>query len=169
MILLTGFYYDPDPQRRGELIECVRRNAENARIDEVHVFIEDGTDPKTLSLTESIERSKIRLIELGSRATFRFLFDYANQNFSGRRVLVANADIYFDESLAQLDGYDLSGKLLCLSRWDLQPDGSRQFFNHPASQDAWIFKSPLPPIKCDFSTGIPACDNRLAWEAYRAG
>jgi hypothetical protein len=169
MILLTGFYHDPDPRRRGELFECIERNAANARIDEVRVFIEDATLPETISVTIPSNLSKVRLIPLGRRVTFRFLFDYANENLKGWTVVAANADIFFDETLGRLNGYDLTGKLLCLSRWDVQADGSTALFEHPSSQDAWIFQAPVPEIACDFHLGLPGCDNRLAWEAEHAG
>jgi FkbM family methyltransferase len=167
MILLTGFYHDPDPHRRGELLECIKRNLANDSIDEVRVFIEDATAPETIS--DAVGQHKLTLIQLGRRMTFRFLFDYANENLNGQTVLVVNADIYFDETLGRLNGYDLDGKLLCLSRWDVQADGSLNFFEHSHSQDAWIFKAPIAPIDCDFYLGKPACDNRLAWEAEHAG
>src|ERR1051325_7881200 len=136
MILLTGFYHDPDPRRRRELLECIKRNAANELIDEVRVFIEDATAPETISAAQSI----VTLISLGRRVTYRFLFDYANENLNGQTVLLANADIFFDETLARLRGYDLNGKLLCLSRWDVKPNGSLGFFEHTFRQDAWIFK-----------------------------
>src|ERR1051325_11640050 len=165
MILLTGFYYDPDAQRRDELLECIKRNAANDVIDEVRVFIEDATAPATLA----VDRRKVTLIPLGRRVTFRFLFDYANENLKGQTVLIANADIYFDETLTRLRGYDLNRKLLCLSRWDVRSDRSTALFEHPSSQDAWIFQAPVPHMNCDFYMGVPACDNRLAWEAEQAG
>jgi hypothetical protein len=37
------------------------------------------------------------------------------------------------------------------------------------SQDAWIFDTPLCDFPCNFYFGVPGCDNRLAWEASRAG
>jgi FkbM family methyltransferase len=169
MILLTGFYSDPDPRRRGELVECVKLNAANDHIDEVRVFIEDATQPETLAATHFGDQSKVTLIPLGHRLTFKFLFEYANENLQDRTVIIANADIFFNETLERLNGYDLIGKLICLSRWDMQPDGSLQFFPHAGSQDVWIFKTPLPQINCDFQLGLPASDNRLAWEAERAG
>src|SRR5215211_7311553 len=165
MILLTGFYYDPDPHRRGELLECIKRNAANEWIDEVRVFIEDETAPAEISA----DQRKLKLIPLGRRVTFRFLFDYANENLKGQPVIVANADIFFHESLRRLHGYDLNSKLLCLSRWDVQANGSTVLFEHPSSQDAWIFRAPIPEMNCDFHMGLPACDNRLAWEAEQAG
>ncbi len=164
MILLTGFYHDPDPQRRDELLECIKRNAANDWIDEVRVFIEDATAPETISADH-----KVNLIPLGRRVTFRFLFDYANENLQWQTVLVANADIFFDKTLERLRGHDLNGKLFCLSRWDVQADGSTIFFEHPSSQDAWIFQAPIPEMNCEFHMGLPACDNRLAWEAEHAG
>jgi FkbM family methyltransferase len=170
MILLIGFYSDPDADRRGELMECLRRNVSNHGIDEVHVFIEDATDPEAILPTRANgQKSKLILIPLGRRVTFRFVFDYANRNLKGRTVMIANADICFDETLGRLNGHDLTGKLLCLSRWDVRADGSTVFFEHPSSQDAWIFQAPIPEINCDFYLGLPACDNRLAWEAEQAG
>jgi hypothetical protein len=124
MILLTSYYQDPDPRRRGELIVCVKRNAANDLIDEVRVFIEEAIEFESLSILELIDQGKVKLIPLGRRVTFQLLFDYANRNLPGQTGMVANADIFFDESLARLNGYDLTGKFLCLSRWDMQPDGS---------------------------------------------
>ena len=85
-------------------------------------------------------------------------FDYANRKLAGHCVIAANADIFFDDSLALLEGCDLRGKLLCLSRWDVQADGSASFFEHPASQDAWIFRAPVRGFPCDFPLGVPGCE-----------
>lgn len=168
-ILLAGSYYDPDPRRRGELLECLRRNVENDRLDEIRLFIEDAIAAQDLKTQPQLGSPKIHLINHGRRVKFNDLFSYANRELAGCTVIIANADIFFDQSLARLDGYDLSGKLLCLSRWDVQPDGSSIFFEHPGSQDAWIFRTPIQEFRCDFHLGMPACDNRLAWEAADAG
>jgi hypothetical protein len=128
----------------------------------VHLFLEDGRRP-------DLDDPKLRLVELGRRATYRDLFDYANAHLAGRRVVVANADIHFGDDLARLDAYDLAGKMLCLSRWDVQWDGSARFFEHGESQDAWIFDAPISAFPCEFQLGVPGCDNRLAWEAAQAG
>jgi hypothetical protein len=69
-------------------------------------------------------------------------------------LVIANADMYFDHTLRRLEGYDLSGKLLCLSRWDVQSDGTLCFFDHPCSQDAWIFRAPISEFFCDFHLGV---------------
>jgi FkbM family methyltransferase len=169
VILLTSLYHDADARRRDELLECLRRNVAAERLDEIHVFIEDAMAAKELQAHTEFSVAKVRLIEHGRRVTYRSLFDYANQHLQGRGVVIANADIFFDDTLARLDGYDLSGKLLCLSRWDVHADGSASLFEHPSSQDAWIFKAPVPSFHCDFHLGLLGCDNRLAWEAEQAG
>jgi hypothetical protein len=160
--LLTPFYGDPDDGRRREFVHCLQRNLSNAVISEAHVFLEDAERP-------AIEHDKLRFIELERRATYGDLFDYANAHLSGRRVAIANADIYFDEGLARIDAVDLRDTLLCVSRWDVRPDGSAVFFEHGESQDAWIFEAPIRPFRADFPFGVPGCDNRLAWEAEAAG
>jgi FkbM family methyltransferase len=169
MILLVGFYRDPDEYRHGEFLECLRRNAENDHIDEIHVFIEDSTSPAQLmAWLGRADGQNVQAMGHGRRLDYLTVFTYANR-FCQQQVIVANADIYFDQTLARLGYYDLSGRLLCLSRWDQRPDGSALFFDHPASQDAWIFTPPLPPFPCAFQMGVPSCDNRLAWEAERIG
>ncbi|MDQ1639052.1 MAG: hypothetical protein QOF62_2391 [Pyrinomonadaceae bacterium] len=169
MILLTSLYHEADANRRSELLECLRRNVAVEQLDQIHVFIEDAKAQEELQAHTEFSVAKVHLIEHGCRVTYRSLFDYANQHLAGRGVIIANADIFFDDTLARLDGYDLSGKLLCLSRWDVHADGSASLFEHPGSQDAWIFKAPVPSFPCDFHLGLLGCDNRLAWEAEQAG
>jgi FkbM family methyltransferase len=170
MILLIGFYEDPNPWRRAELLECLRRNVANACLQQIHVFIEHPREHTQLvSAYPVLAADKVQLIAHGRRVTYRDLFEYANRRLPGRSAIIANADIYFDETLIHLDGVELAGRLLCLSRWDIQPDGSAQLFDRPDSQDAWIFAAPIGNLACDFYLGVPGCDNRLAWEAERAG
>lgn len=168
--LLAGFYEDPAPERMRELIACLERNLANDLIAEAHVFLEvPGNGARLMAAYAILGHPKVRLIAHGRRTTFRDLFDHANAHLPGQRVIIANADIYFDHTLARLDGFDLSGKIACLSRRDVLDDGSARFFEHPSSQDAWIFQAPVPPIACDFHMGLLGCDNRLAWEARAAG
>jgi hypothetical protein len=170
MILLTGFYLDLDPARCGEFLECIRRNEANDCFDEIHVRMENSVDPSQIrSAHPSLSASKIRLFPHGQRLTYRDLFAHANRYLPGQIVVIANADMFFDHTLRRLEGYDLSAKLLCLSRWDVQSDGTLCFFDHPCSQDAWIFQAPISEFFCDFRLGVLGCDNRLAWEAQRAG
>lgn len=170
--LMVGFYRDPDPNRMRELLTCLERNLNNALIDEVHVLVEDRRPGRKYYLVEEhpvLAHPKVRLVDHKRRTSYKDFFDRANQKLAGRRVIIANADIYFDESLAHLNVVPLDGKLLCLSRWDVHADGTSHLFAHTYSQDAWIFQAPIRPFKNDLLIGTPRCDNRIAWEARRAG
>lgn len=170
MILLAGFYEDSVRSRMEEYIECLRRNSANPLIAGIRLFLEDPICcADAISKYSELRHRKIELIEHGQRLTFSQLFSYANCHLSGSRVALANADIFFDDSLALLEGRSLTGKVLCLSRWDENPDGTYSHFDREDSQDAWVFEPPLPHIDADFFLGTPGCENRLAFEADRAG
>jgi hypothetical protein len=170
MILLVGLYLDPDAARLGEFLTCLERNVANRAIDEVHVFVEEEIDPLDAAFRyPPLRSSKVRLVVTGVRVTYAALFAYANRELTGRRVVIANADIFFDHTLARLDDYDLAGCLLCLSRWDIHADGTWSLFDFDYSQDVWIFQTPIAEFACDFPLGVLGCDNRVAWEADRAG
>ena len=116
----------------------------------------------------------------GGRKSFADFFRLAAREFAGRVCVVANADIAFDESLrgaAALLAAWPRPLLVALSRWDdpagpsmegrVDPGGWR-FYSH--SQDTWMFiAGRLPEFEAGFTLGIPACENRLAHEAFRAG
>lgn len=170
MIVLVGLYLDASVERLREFLTCIERNASNRKIAAVHVFIEEACDLASLvSRFPQLASPKVRLVAHGRRVTFHDLFAYANRELPGRRVILANTDIFFDHTLSRLDDYPLAGRLLCLSRWDLQKDQSWRLFDYQWSQDAWIFEAPVPDFDCDFHLGIPGCDNRLPWEAEQAG
>lgn len=169
-LLLVGFYRDRDPRRMHELTRCLERNVRLPHFDKVHVFIEKRDRYDRYRKKFSVLRdSKVRMIDHGRRVTYREFFDYANRVAPGQRVIVANSDIFFDDSLQRLDSVDLTGKLIGLTRWDILDDGTARPYEDPYSQDAWIFRPPILPFFCDFHLGLPGCDNRLAWEAHHAG
>lgn len=170
MILLVGLYVDPHADRMREFLTCLERNAANRAIAEVHVFVEQPVELENLVASyPQLESAKIRLLSWGRRVTYLALIDYANRELAGCRVIIANADIFFDHTLARFAHYDLRGWFLCLSRCDIHADGSWSLFDFEASQDAWIFEAPIPAVDCDFPLGLLGCDNRVAWQAEHAG
>jgi len=171
LTLLSDFYEESDPARRAELLECCRRNVELAAFGAVYLFLEDRTTPEGARLLcPELRHPKVTLVPFGRRVTFGEYFGFANRLDGVHRCVLANADIYFDASLGALDDYSLQDRLLCLSRWDVQPDGSERLFTNPFSQDAWIFETPLrlPTRACRFTLGVLGCDSRLARVAIKA-
>jgi hypothetical protein len=145
------------------------------------------------------KKATIKQVVSASRLTFHAAFDYANTQLAGRICILANADIFFDETLGGITGgstddsaddsayYLPNGVVLGLLRWDHPGDGGAygmgeeygmggeygmgsgsgraSFYLQPRtdSQDAWIFRAPLPELLgANFSLGRPGADNRLA-------
>jgi hypothetical protein len=170
MILLVGFYIDASVARTEEFIECLRRNTSNEHIESITVFLEDSVSlADAQAHFPALSHPKVQLIAHNQRLTYAQLFEHANRHFPGAGVIISNADIFFDETLALLEEVPLAGRMLCLSRWDQATDGAFRHFDSPDSQDAWVFEPPVPPIAADFCLGKPGCDNRLAYEVERAG
>lgn len=156
MILIQESYTPPDPAREAELVRVRQLNAAAG------VFTE------------------IVSLPAGGRKSFADCFAAAAERFRGEICVVANADIAFDESLAgAAELLARAGRplLVALTRWD-DPAGPsmegridpRSWRFYSQSQDSWVFRAGgLPPFEAGFTLGIPACENRLAFEAYRAG
>jgi hypothetical protein len=160
--LLTSHYVDPHPARQLEIETTLKQNLANPHIARIHLFDETGA----VNTDGRIQRVGARS---PCRVTYQHFFDYANKHLRGEIVIIANTDIWFDDSLARLSEYDLNDTLLCLSRWDERPGDAPTHFARWDSQDAWVFRSPIRKIACDFPLGVPACDNRIAYEAARVG
>ncbi|MDE2105796.1 MAG: hypothetical protein KGL39_51705, partial [Patescibacteria group bacterium] len=150
--LFVNTYRDPDPVRDAEL-EAVRSfNRGNSAI------------ATTVDL-------------IGPRLAFGELFREVNLvGHDQQVVVVANADIYFDQSIAAAADI-AAGHAYALTRWDDCHDGIRLFADEKGtprcdSQDAWIFRAPIRPElieACNFTLGVRGCDNRLAYEIAKAG
>jgi hypothetical protein len=96
---------------------------------------------------------------------FRDYFQFANL-LSGT-CIVANADIYFDDSLESIN-YLNEQDFLCISRWN---DGELQG-QAAYSQDVWVFKQKISDDminESNFFLGTQQCDNRIAFLAVKHG
>lgn len=156
MILIHEHYTSSNPARAAELTRVRERNAAAGVFEEIVPVADAG------------------------RRSFADLFALAGRRFTGRVCAIANADIAFDESLhaaADLVRRTERPLLVALSRWD-DPSGPsmegrvdpRRWRFYSQSQDTWLFVAgSLPAFEAGFTLGIPACENRLAYEAYRAG
>ena len=95
--LIVQYYRAPEPARQEEIDACLRNNLDNALISQVHLLTE-----KEFDLTSFPHRDKIVQTVIGGRLTYEHAFRYAKEaDPDGRDIWVlANADIWFDESLA---------------------------------------------------------------------
>ena len=57
-----------------------------------------------------------------------------------------------------------------LTRYDVDTNGNDVFWNHIDSQDVWVFNGVIKDVvECDFTLGVPGCDNAIAERLRRSG
>lgn len=162
-MLLVGHYEEPDPARGAEYAECLRRNCEIPCIEQVQRFIETST-------WQQVDHPKVHNVHHGHRAKFEELFAYSNRELGGHICIIANSDIFFDDTLSQLTEYDFTNQLLAISRWNLATNGETLLAKgSEGTQDVWIFRAPIVWFPANWHFGVMACDGRIVHEARKAG
>ena len=125
-------------------------------------------DPDPIRNSELLEAAAVNaylfdgVVALPGRPPFAEMFAAANRRSGSDDInVIANSDVSFDETLRlAADNLEVS------ECWALSRDDSQR----PDSQDAWVFRGPiLVSAGCDFTPGLPGCDNRLACLLKEAG
>ena len=163
VVLVTQFFISEKPEVLSNIIETLRRNLENPFITEILLLNEQDYD-----FSQFNNNYKINQIIIGERLTFKKAFEIMNMKYyNNRKVILANADIYFDETLQLLYHYNFSSKsiIFALLKWANVMENVTLSLRTD-SQDAWIFQTPLHTLLIseytDFPLGAVRCDNRLA-------
>lgn len=154
--VLVERYSDADLMRQKELDICLDKNLANTEIEAVWAF------GLPADIASSPIHPKLHTVSARERMTFSDFFDFASERLSGRICVVANADIYFDETIAYAKRLNLGNYSLTLTRWDVLDNGAATFFGRADSADSWFFLSPIRIPQANFVLGVPGCDNRVA-------
>lgn len=165
--LLIDYYTNPREERASELNFCFFENINNKCFDHVHIFAQS-------ELPISILPDNVTVTRITQRLTYQYYIEYAKTNIpQGDVVVLSNADIFFDESIAKVNDVDLSNKVLALTRfcpfhghWVDEQDNVIPYHNHDRSQDVWIWSNPLREGQGDFNfnIGTLGCDNKVAYQ-----
>lgn len=151
MILVTEAYTPDCERRRGEIATCATRNAE------LGVF------------------QQVRLDASPNRLSYGVVFRECANRWPGKLCVLANADIYFDESALLLSSVVRTGRLVTLSRWDspaapIMCGHVQHYTFFSGSQDAWAFVGgELVGIGDDVPLGYVGCDQVIVGQALAAG
>lgn len=153
--LFISLYPEQDRQRQLELLECLDKNWRLTLIGKIYILNEG------LLGIPMTKRYYERLI--AHRVTYNDLFKFVNETTRPDEInIIANSDIYFDDTLIKI--FEIKNNdCYAISRIGMPK-------NYKAgSQDVWIFKGRIRPIRADFPIGVPGCDNRLAHEIAKVG
>lgn len=160
ILYTTGFY---NAKRMSELHFCLHKNAEVKDIKRIHLFIDCE-----LNHYSCVQLPKLMVHKLDHRPTYADLITAANNDPSDI-TLIANSDVYFDNSVSLLNNLNMKNKFMALSRWEMR-DIETLITNPHGTQDGWGFLSPFRTrtASCNFPFGAPGCDNRIVSIAEEA-
>lgn len=152
--LLITFYNERNLTRLAEYYYCLMQNVNHPLIEKVHVFYENPPE----ILPAYFNHPKIQVLPISDRPSFAEFINYANQQLAGKKVIIANTDIFFDDSLFKLNHYPMAQKFMCLTRYNM-PQYPGHWERHIESHDAWIFQTPTPvQVPPEIKIGIVGCD-----------
>ena len=169
-VLMIPLYNEPNINRVNEYISCLQHNVIHKGVEKIHVFYDTSRDHETIKkhILNALRRHKVHITHMKGRLTYGQCFKVANEMYSDKKVIIANADIYFDNTLRQLETFSLENKLLALTRWNLLEGGelSLEYTGSiPAefSQDAWIFNAPIREVvgADQVYLGMHYCETKL--------
>ena len=183
MILITQYYkantknFDYSQNRQLEIDYCLLQNVSNIYIKEIHLLVEKIYELPVVS-------DKIVQVCIGKRLTYYDAFNYYNINLKNQICILANADIYMDNSLDLLNNVNFSKIFLALNRYE-NNDNTAPLLNgletnnrlinrcnflssyQPSiwSQDVWVWKTNHIQLSniYNFELGIVGCDNYIAF------
>lgn len=171
--LFIQFFIHPNPERYNEIKTCLKYNVMNPLINYIYLLNEQTVDASYKLFTEEelgIYSQKIIQIPLGHRMMYSDVFDFAlGMNCHGYNV-IANADIFFDETLENILKSNMNEKKIILSQLRYEYDGTARgikiFGPRPDSQDVWIYHSKYGKILANnkafrFQLGQGGCDNHI--------
>jgi hypothetical protein len=160
--LYTSYYIDPSPARQAELNTCLQKNILNQHINKIVLLIEYPI------VNELINNEKIEVIYIKGRPEYNTFFEIINERTGPEDWnIIANSDIYFDDTIAHLNNYP--GKCsICLTRWEVEK-ARITFLNRPDSQDSWCVKGKIERVDGAFHLGKCGCDNAIMDRFHRAG
>ncbi|MBF83864.1 MAG: hypothetical protein CL489_05240 [Acidobacteria bacterium] len=189
-VILTEYFRSTHTGRQKEITKSIEVNCRIPQTKRVVLFMDSETRfPDELKRVLSTENfNKIEVVrhpvcsQCGhsrQRSTYADFFSYVNEHLNGELCVLCNNDISFDDSLDQIKtakDFNLEDHFICLTRWDVMRDNSLKF-KQPVrirknSQDAWIFKPPLPAKmleKGGFYMGRPGCDGMVSYLATISG
>jgi len=167
VLLITQYYEPNNSERMIEIKECLINNNNNKLIDEIHLFIEKDYN------FDFIKNNKIKFIKTDKQLSFKKVFDYSNTFDDNHIIILANSDIYFDESLQNIHYIDFNKTFYALNKYNLDKNNNLVLDGRHNSQDTWIWKPPINIIQNENNSndlfdkndgiilGVGSCDTRI--------
>ena len=123
IVLITQYYEAKNEQRFKENAVCLVNNLLNDNISKVVLLNEREYDLSiVLNSVDDKCKKKLKQVVIEDRLKFNDGFNYANTFLKNKIVIIANLDVFFDNSIEKCKNYDFNNLFLSLSRYDLVED-----------------------------------------------
>lgn len=188
--LLYNPVQSDNPARKKEYEYCLNKLMFTYGIDEIVCLFDSPENPNNPIYGNhnfrmgSLSRN-YSTVHVKERPTFKRIFEILSECSEADHInIFINADCYFDPNSIHLFEHLKENEFWCLSKYDIKtiwPFNAtfhQNAFEKTApsqgqgSQDCWAFRGPLKRLNdmaVDFAIGTPHCDNRIAYEAKKAG
>lgn len=170
LYFITQYFVSPKPRRAAEIAQTLQMNAACKYIDKIVLLNEQEYELP-------ISSAKIEQHVIGHRLNFRTVFRYIYEKVpSDVLVVVANSDIFLDNSWRLIWSLSMRNMFLSLLRWDVQENPAEKpvlFGPRSDSQDTWVVSSNSVKERAwkwdtlDISFGQNGCDNAINVEMLR--
>jgi hypothetical protein len=171
--LFLQYFIHDNHVRRQEFKECLRRNITNPHITHIHLLNE-----KMIPMDDyGANNHKIHqsIVPGGKRLLYKDVFTNVRENNWTGYFIIANADIFFDDTLQKIHTSCLhkDRTVLALLRYEFRKgitvDQAPLFGPRTDSQDTWVIHSNHIPTQhqsdhvLNFPLGKPGCDNKMIY------
>ena len=163
--LVTCFYKDRDFLRHAELQECLEKNVANPLLSRVVLLVEEGAENEKLLKHPKVET----VLVAKGRQTYADLIRVANERCSGEIVVLANSDIYFDETLSIFRSMDLTQTVYVSTRREVETPHQSLWSYHQQASDAWVLETPIHVDGLEIQLGKNGCESLFLGRLLRAG
>lgn len=167
------FTYIKDSSRRiSDFEHCLAKNVANVSLNSITIFTQAKSELQVV-FHELLKNNRVFLHECLHWPKFSNFFSFINEKYQDKKVIVANGDIYFDETLELLDKVSLDNKFLHITRKELHGNPPRTNFFELGigAGDTWVFNSPITITNnlANVHIGNLACDHFVSQAALRSG
>jgi hypothetical protein len=172
--LVQQFFIHSNPERHKEIQYCLAMNVLNPNINYIYLLTEYEKEYTPYTAEQlGITSEKIIQIPLPHRLKYSDVFHLVENINCAGYVIIANADIFFDETLQQVLQSNMNEQPLVACQLRYEYDGhmanTKIFGPRADSQDAWIYHSSWNSRLYhnkkvfDFQLGQAGCDNHLSY------
>ena len=169
--LFIQFFIHSNKERNEEIKTCLRMNVLNPFI--TRIFLLNEINEVYTSEQLGVDNQKIIQLPLGYRMQYSDVIRYVDTLTFKGYVIIANSDIFFDDSIFNILKSNMNVKPLVMAQLRYEYDGTatgiKIFGPRPDSQDSWIYHKKWNNLLYkyvkvfNFALGKPGCDNHITY------